>query len=125
MHHHAGRFVEGKQIVVFVEHVEVERLGRHHTGTQACGQHDGHDVSQRGAQGHPANGRAVHGDTPLLDPALHARTRRLVDAGQVPAEHQVETPAGITAVRCQSPWKRHILTIIGEVIGELASWFSR
>ena len=103
MHHHTGRLVECEQMVVLVQHVEVDRLGRHRTGTQAGRQHHGHDISQRGAHGNPANGRPVHGDAPLLDPGLHARARRRVDVGQVPAEHQIETPAGITAVRRQSP----------------------
>ena len=38
-------------------------------------------------------------DLSVLDPRLHARARRGVDAREMPAQHEIEAPPGVAPVR--------------------------
>jgi hypothetical protein len=98
VHHDTGGFIHGEQTVVFVEHFERDRFGRHRRSRRRLGQLNRDAIPERRPGGHAADGRAVDGDQTACDPRLHARARRVVDIGEMSPQHEIETAARVTAI---------------------------
>ena len=95
---HAGGLIQRQQVVVLVQHVEADVLRVDDTAGRCGGQRDGHDVAKRRACRRATHRDAVDRDEPLLDPELDLRARGVRHVGEMPAEYEVETPAGIAPV---------------------------
>ncbi len=99
--HHARRLVDGEQVLVFVEHDERDVLGRHRPSRRRLavrGNRDGDGVAVGRAGRHATDRHAVDRDVTALDPRLNARAGGGRNVGEVPAEDEIDPPAGVAAI---------------------------